>query len=190
VTPVVTRHIFHEIYFDPGDPDGAIDTSGFLNRDNKNRLSTPHIALLVYLLVYVVLNFQWAPLGPIRKCPHLFVPHNSILDSSLLSSTTYVVGTRHALGFEAAFETGHCSLIFHVTRIQVPVANDSVGKKFLRCLLPQVLWAVCTSGRSFSVCCQLKPCIVVKSINSLHNLESLNHIKFSKNCYPVVSNLN
>jgi hypothetical protein len=55
-----------------------------------------------------------APLGPLRKCPHLVVLHISILTAV---SFPPLCGRNPArsVDFEAAFETGHCSRIFHFT---------------------------------------------------------------------------
>ncbi len=98
-----------------------------------------------------------------RCSPHLH------LDSNLPSSTMQAF----LVVFEAELEARHCSRIFHCTGNHVPIVNNSVGEKvpsYLQpgCLLPQIKWAVCTSGRSPSICCQLEPCPVIHSVYPLH----------------------
>ncbi len=106
-----------------------------------------------------------APLGPLRKCHPLVVLHISILTPI---SHPPLCGRNQALSvaFEADLEARHWSRIFHGTGNHVLIVNNSVGEKvpsYLQpgCLLPQIQWAVCTSGCSPSICCQLEPCPVI-----------------------------
>jgi hypothetical protein len=143
------------------------------------RIRIPSTYLLTCILV---VELPVALRGPLRKCPPLVVIHIYILTPI---SHPPLCGRNQVLSvvFEAELEAHHCSCVFYCTGNHVPNVNDSVREKipsYLQpsCLLPQIEWAVCTSGRSPSICCQLEPCPVVHSVYPFHNLESLDHIRW------------
>ncbi len=107
----------------------------------------------------LVFELPVAPLGPLRKCLPLVFLHISILTPI---SYPPLCGRNQATSvvFEAELEARHCSRIFHCTGKHVPIVNNSVGEKvpsYLQpgCHLPQIEWAVCTSGCSPSICCHV-----------------------------------
>ncbi len=85
-------------------------------------------AVRVTYLGYLMLNL----------CPHLVVLHISILTPVSFPPLCGRNQTR-SMVFEAAFETCHCSCIFHFTGNQVPIVNDSVGEKVPSNLQPSFL---------------------------------------------------
>ncbi len=62
------------------------------------------------------------------------VPTSREVLISILTPVSFLLlvcsrNTARSVIFEAAFETGHCSRIFHFIGNQVPIVNDSAGEK-------------------------------------------------------------